>query len=238
MLGDRELDTKEKKRPETVFPREPKSEAHRIPRVIEVFNKADRTCFFFGVKGGVGTSTAVAALTGVLANHGAVHFELSADPTAWCYYGKDQVDAESAGRYRRDLKTNKGTSLLMVDAGNGSHLEDISLAFSLSDCIVMVIDRSEISFGLAKKYLEAGAVPDILLVCRTFPGLGNGAEVCQGEFRQYGIGAIIGIPGSVDEERAILSAQRRGISPCGLSAELAAATGEIAAAILERLEVK
>lgn len=228
MLGVRELDIKEEKRRET------STKAHHVPRVIDVFRKADRTCFFFGVKGGVGTSTAVAAVTGVLADHGAVHFELSSDPTAWCYYGKNQAYAEGTGRYQ---KSNKA-SMIMIDAGNSASLEDISLAFSLSDCVVMVIDRSEISFGLAQKYLEAGAVPDILLVCRTFPGLGNGAEVCQGEFSQYGIGAIIGIPGSVDEERAILSAQRRGISPCGLSAELAAAAGEIAAAILEKLEAK
>ncbi len=188
---------------------------------------------FFGVKGGVGTSTVVAAVEKVLLEHGAVHFELSVEPRAWCYYGKSIAEAEGSGKYHslRSSISNE-VPVLLVDAGTDAPLEEISLAISFSDCVAMVIDRSEISFSLAKKYLEAGVVPDVLVVCRTFPGLGSSVEVCQGEFGEYKIGAIIGIPGSVDEERAVIFAQRRGVSPCGQSAELDAAAGEIAAAVL------
>lgn len=206
-------------------------------RISESFKRAGRTCFFFGLKGGVGTSTVVAAVSRVLLEHGAVHFELSFEPAAWCYYGKSVGEAEGAGKYfSLRSKVPSEVPVLLVDAGIGAPLEEISLAFSFSDSVVMVIDRSEISFSLAKKYLEAGVVPDVLVVCRTFPGLGNGAEVYQGEFGKYGIRAVIGVPGSVDEERAVISAQRRGVSPCGQSAELDAAAGEIAAAILGKIE--
>ncbi|WP_449241496.1 hypothetical protein [Desulfoscipio gibsoniae] len=206
--------------------------------IIESFKKAGRTCLFFSVKGGVGTSTIVAAVTRVLLAHGAVHFELSLEPTAWCYYGKSIKEAEDTGKYFFLGSQVPGeASVLLIDASISAPLDNVSLAFSFSDSAVMVIDRSEISFRLAKKYLEAGVVPDVLVVCRTFPGLGNGAEVCQGEFGQYGIGNVIGVPGSVDEERAVISAQRRGVSPCGQNVELDAAAGEIAAAILGKMEV-
>lgn len=166
-----------------------------------------------------------------------MHFELSFEPAAWCYYGKSPGEAEGSGKYLSLRSNVPGEApVLLVDAGFGASLEEVSLAFSFSDCVVMVIDRSEISYVLANKYLEAGVVPDVFVVCRTFPGLGNGTEVCQGEFGKYGIDAVIGVPGSVDEERAIISAQRRGVSPCGQSAELDAAAGEIAAAILGKME--
>lgn len=186
----------------------------------------------------MGTSTIVAAVNRVLLEHGAVHFELSLEPAAWCYYGKSIQEAEETGKYFfLGSKAPCEASVLLIDAGINAPLEDVSLAFFFSGSVVMVVDRSEISFNLAKKYLEAGVIPDVLVVCKTFPGLGNGAEVCQGEFGQYGIGAIIGVPGSVDEERAVISAQRRGVSPCGQSVELDAAAGEIAAAILGKMEV-
>ncbi|TEB04697.1 hypothetical protein Psch_03459 [Pelotomaculum schinkii] len=207
--------------------------------IIEILNKAGRACLFFGIKGGVGTSAVIATVTGILVEHGAVHFELSLEPDAWCYYGKSTGEAEGSGKYYSLKSRVPGeVPVLLIDVGTDAPLEEVSLAFSFSDCVVMVIDRSEISFNLARKYLEAGVVPDVLVVCRTFPGLGNGAEVCQGEFGRYGIGTIIGVPGSVDEERAVISAQRRGVSPCGQSVELDAAAGEIAAAILQKMEVR
>lgn len=208
------------------------------PKILEFLEGAEHVCAFFGVKGGVGTSTAVAAAADVLKEYGTLHLELADAPAAWCYYGKTFEEAERSGRYRwlRDGAFAPRYRLLLVDIGNCPPAEAVSLSLAFSKCRVLVADGSEVSFRAVRRLLEAGTVPDILVVSRAVVGVGNSAEVYEGEFDPFGF-KVLGLPGSVDVEKAVVTAQRRGISPCGLNAELDAAAGEIGAAVREKLGV-
>jgi hypothetical protein len=208
------------------------------PKILEFLESAEHVCAFFGAKGGVGTSTAVAAAVDVLKEYGTLHLELADAPAAWCYYGKTFEEAERSGRYRWlwDGVSVPRCRVLLVDIGNCPPAEAVSLSLAFSKCRVLVADGSEMSFKAVRRLLEAGAVPDILVVSRVVVGVGNGAEMYAGEFESF-VFEVVGLPGSVDVEKAVVTAQRRGIFPCGLNAELDAAAGEIGAAIREKLGV-
>lgn len=206
------------------------------PKILEFLEKADRVCTFFGAKGGVGTSAVAAMVNEALRERGAAHLELADTPGAWRYYGKTSDEALRSGKYFSLRGAPRRANILLVDVSRDASAEDVSAALYFADCRVMVADVSEISFGLVREYLEAGVVPDVLAVCRTFPGVGNGAELYAGEFEKYGVGRVIGVPGSVEIEKALVAAQRRGVSPCGLVAELDTAAGELAAALLAKIQ--
>lgn len=208
------------------------------PKILEFLESADHICTFFGVKGGVGTSTVAAAVAEVLKEHGVLHLELADAPAAWCYYGRTLEEAERGGRYcwLREGISAPRCRVLLADIGNCPPAEAVSLSLSFSKCRALVADGSEMSFRAVRRFLKAGAVPDVLVVSRVIVGVGNSAEMYGGEFESFGF-KVLGVPGSVDVEKAVATAQRRGISPCGLNAELDAAAGEIGAAVREKLRI-
>lgn len=218
-------------------PGDPEGAGTPLPEALRAAAASGHVCALFGVKGGVGTSTVAAALASLLQEHGAVHFELADTPGAWHYYGRSPEEALRTGRYVA-LGWGSGPAgagVLLADVSRDAPVWEASAALLRAGCRVMVADPSGVSLWLTDEYVRAGAVPDVLVISRTVPGIGYGAEVYAGEFEKYGVGRVVSFPAA---EKAVLTAQRRGIGPCGMDAELDAAAGELAAAVLAVLQEK
>jgi len=212
-------------------------DAPLLPEALAAVAGSGGVCALFGVKGGVGTSTVTAALAALLREHGAVHFELADAPGAWHYHGKSPEEALRTGKYAALRWGNPpaGAGVLLADISRDAPVWEASAAVYRADCRVMVADTSGVSLWLVGEYAKAGAVPDVLVVNRATPGTGYGAEVFAAELEKAGVGRVISFPAA---EKPVLTAQRRGIDPCGLDAEFDAAAGELAAAVLSVLQRK
>lgn len=192
-------------------------------QVLRRLSNTEIACAVFGAKGGVGVSTVAAMIAGALKN--CVHLEMADEPTAWCYYGKTRQEAEGSGKYMWYKSEAPVSGSLLIDAGRCSFLDAVSLALVFTKFRVMVTDRSEAAFKQARKIVEGGIMPDMLIVTRTYPGAGVSPEVYAGEF---GIKSVCSVP---DEAEVILKAQSQGRCPCESSVELNLAAEEIVKSI-------
>ena len=199
-------------------------------------SQAEYVCALLGVKGGVGVSTVAAALNEIFKDYGSLHLEASGAPSGYVYYGATAEEAVNSGRYAHvgaagRLGTPRPARLLLADVAQSAPQPVADLFLRRSSCTVLVADREEVTFQMTRGCLET-LRPDILVVTQTFPGLGNGQEVYEGEYGQeFGLKAVVGVPGSLDDEHAIMYAQRKHLAPCGRSVDLDRAAGEIAAAV-------
>jgi len=194
------------------------------------------SCAFLGVKGGVGVSTITSLVCATL--DGSVHVEVVGKdkmPSAYCYYGQDSRqtgDAYVLWDVSGEFPPVRG--LPLFDISQSVPVEVVDRLLASAGCVVLVADRSEVSFALTGQMLRAGFRPDILVVNAVLPGVGNGAEVYLGEYEEYLRDAhVFELPGGLDEEKAVAQAQRNGLPPCNAykTASVDRFAGELTSAV-------
>lgn len=196
---------------------------------VRHLDKARVVVGIMGAKGGTGTTTVTACLQSVLRDHGARHLELGAVPSGYVYYGKDLREARQ-GAYVMPDDVPRDCDVLLVDIGTATPEGDAEAVLERASCVVLVADNSVLSFNAVKSWLEAGLRPHIIVVNRSMLGTGVAPEAYQGEFGAL-VQVVESLPGGLDEETAIIRAQRGGRAPLEGSVDLAVKAGDIAAAI-------
>jgi hypothetical protein len=197
-----------------------------------------------GIKGGVGVSTITAMIPPTI---NAMHVEVCGkdkQPTAYCYYGIDPGDAREDYAIwdgTGEIPRHKNSGLTVYDVGQSVPNEIHDQIIDNASCVVLVVDRSEISFELSKKLLKSGFRPDILVVSKTLgTGIGNGPEVYQGDNEEYLEGTVVlGLDGGLEEEKTISYTQKTGIAPCNgeKSVNIDMFVGEFVSAIRNILQI-
>lgn len=207
-------------------------------------NLPEKYVVITGIKGGVGASTVAAMIPATI--H-AFHVEVigkDKQPTAYCYYGINQRDTKE--RYEYWDVTGEIPQhihgLTVYDLGQSVPNEIFDQIIDNAPCVVLVVDRSEVSFDLTKRLLQSGFRPDILVVSKTLDtgGIGNGPEVYQGDNEEYLDDTIVlGLNGGLEEEKIIAYAQKTGRAPCNedKSANINAFVGEFVSAIRTVLQI-
>lgn len=194
----------------------------------------------YGIKGGVGASTVVAMMVGAMRD--AVHVEVVGPgyiPSAWSYYGKS---AKASGNYvcwdcLEGFPEIHG--LPVLDISSTVPLSMLDEIIAKAACLILVADRSEISFHMVSDLFRGGFTCDMLVVNSTFMGIGNTVDTYKGEYGDVMPDDMIDIPGGLDVESIVLKAQRDHVSPVSIAGaeDLTMATGEIVSAIRKKISM-
>lgn len=199
------------------------------PQCVKHLDRARVVVAILGAKGGTGTTTVTACLQSVLREHGARHLELGAVPSGYVYYSKDLREARQ-GVYVMPDDVPRDSDVLLVDIGAATPEGDAEAVLERASCVVLVADNSLLSFNAVKSWLEAGLRPHIIVVNRSMLGTGVAPEAYLGEFGAL-VPVVESLSGGLDEETAIIRAQRGGHSPLDDNVDLAMKAGDIAAAV-------
>lgn len=179
----------------------------------------EHNCVIYGVKGGVGVSMVASMLAANLAE--GFHLEIGGRgriPTGYCYHGSSLSEAGSDYGYwneEGEFPALEGR-MVVADLNQTVGITTADELISQTKCFIMVTDRSEVAFALVGELVTHGLKPDIFVVCGGLPGSASGCplEVYKGEYADRLPDAVVEMPGGLDTERVIMSAQRRGVPPC------------------------
>lgn len=183
---------------------------------------------FLGIKGGVGVSTITALAHSVL---GGIHIEIVNDrlPSAKCYHNGGYETWDISGD-----TPEINDSPVLLDVSSSVPLAMLDQLIEQAKCVVMVVDKSNMSFKLFGETLSSGFKPDVLVVNGVIGGVGNGAIVYSSEYEDALNGVpVLEVPGSIEEDKIINAAQKKSVAPN--NAMLNEFAGEISATIRQFL---
>jgi len=208
-------------------------------RPVRQFHLPSNFVAIYGIKGGVGTSTVAAMMIGTMNN--AVHIEVTGPggmPSAWMYYGDLARTHGVYAWWDCSMPLPDVPGLPVFDISHSVPVNIVDEMVARAACFILVVDRSETAFGLAKDMFAKGFSCDLFVVNSTFMGIGNTVDVYKNdEFSGLLPDDLIDIPGGLDVENVVLKAQRDHVSPVSVAGaeDLAMAAGEIVSMVRKRM---